>query len=173
MKVKRIYITAATLLFAAGISVGGFCLVRTPPEILYEYFSGHRGGLLGPMAGTAALNAVFVWAVLFFSAFFKFGKLTAMLTVFIKGFTNGYAITAALEIFGKYGLCISLQDLFYVPLIIYLASSVCDELSDTAAKTGFTPKALIILLLMELSSVFGSCVTHLAGKYILPVLDKL
>lgn len=171
MKREKLYITVATILFASGISVGGFCLVRTSPEILYEYFTGHRGGLLGPMAGTAALNAVFVWTVLFFSAFFRFGKLTAMLTVFIKGFTNGYAITAAFKIYAKYGLFISLQDIFYVPLIIYLASIACNELSDTTPKTGFTRKALIILLLMGLSSVFGSCVTCLAGKYILPTLE--
>lgn len=171
MKRKQMYIILAVAVFAAGVVIGGFCSISTKPDVIYEYFAGHRGGSLGMMTGTAAHNAVFVWAVLFFSAFFRFGIPVSMLAVFAKGFTNGFAITAILRFYGMYGLFMSLQDILYVPLVVYFAAAVCAESPSEGEKKGFVLFSLLILLLMLATASLGSVMSYIAGKYLFPALE--
>lgn len=160
------------MLYAAGVTAGGFAACKTLAATIYEYFSGLSGGALSPMTGTAALNAVIVWAVLFFSAFFRFGTITAMLTVLTKGFINGYAITAILRIYGFHGLTLAFRDVFYLPLFIYMAASSVYELSDTGAGTRFTTRSILILILMVIASVSGAVLSSLTAKQFLPLLKS-
>ena len=158
------------MLYAAGVTAGGFAACKTLAATIYEYFSGLSGGALSPMTGTAALNAVIVWAVLFFSAFFRFGTVTSMVTVLTKGFINGFAVTAIFRIYGICGLALAFRDTLCLPLFIYMAAMSVYELSEARGGTHFVARSILIMLFMVITSVLGCVLSSLAAKYFLPVL---
>lgn len=127
---KWIAVTGAV--FAVGIAAGGFAAVRISPEILYEYFSGFSGSKINAHIGSAVLNSLLLWAVLFFSAFFRFGAVSTVLAVGAKGFTDGYAVTAILRILGIKGIALCFFDIFGAPLTLLMAAYTMYALDDTA-----------------------------------------
>lgn len=165
------WLAAAGVIFVLGVAAGGFAAARTAPETLYEYFAGFSGGEINIRTGTAVLDALVLWAVLFFSAFFRFGAVSSALAVGAKGFTDGYAVTAILRILGIKGIGLCFFDIFGAPLTLLMAAYTLCALTDSAqAGAKYLARSGLLLALMV---IFAAAGTAAAGAIAGAVFGKL
>lgn len=129
------WLAASLAIFAAGVAVGGFSAVRTEPELLYNYFQGLSGGEISIMTSEAALSALAMWLVLFFSAFFKFGGITVAVPVAMRGFVDGFSVTAILRILGFKGIGMCFLDILGAPVLLLMSATVMCYLSSEEKNT--------------------------------------
>ncbi|MBS7298528.1 MAG: hypothetical protein KIG65_05545 [Eubacteriales bacterium] len=159
------WLIAALVVFAAGVTVGSFSAVSTEPKLLYDYFAGLAGGEIRILTSSAVISALTVWTVLFFSAFFKFGAITTAIAVGMRGFTDGYSVTAILRILGTKGVGMCFLDILGVPLVLIMAATVMCVLS--AEKKNLTSylavSGLCLLLLLGASLLTSAVSSSLAG----------
>lgn len=159
----------AGTVFAAGLCAGAFAAVKTPPETLYDYFSELGGGDIKISTAPAVLNALLVWAVLFFSAFFRFGAVTTALAVGVRGFTDGYAVTSILRIMGAHGLWLCFFDILGAPVIILMAASVmCALTCPGESGARYLARSGLFLLLLVLETALCSVAAGAVAKAVLP-----
>lgn len=154
------WLAAATAVFAVSVAVGCFSAVKTDPELLYDYFAELSGGEISIMTGTAAISALIMWAVLFFSAFFKFGAVTVSLAVGTRGFIDGFAVTAILRILGfkAVGMCFS--DIIGAPIALVMSAAViCALNSEEYNMAAYLAVSGICLLLFLASALISSALS--------------
>ena len=165
------WLIAVLAVFAVGITAGAFAAVRTEPTLLYDYFAGLSGGEISIRTVGAALSALAMWSVLFFSAFFKFGAVTTALTVGARGFVDGYCISAVLRILSIKGLPLCFLDILGVPLLLLMAANVMCALTAEKPRTSVYLARSIILLAAALAAAALSAV--LAGWVMSAVLSDI
>lgn len=124
------WLAAGLAVFATGVTVGGFSAVRTGSELLYDYFSGFSGGEISILTGTAVISALLMWSVLFFSAFFKFGGVTVAATIAMRGFVDGFSVTAILRILGIKGIGMCFLDVLGAPVVLLMSAAVMCALTS-------------------------------------------
>ncbi len=151
------WLIAALAVFAVGITAGGFFAIKAEPTLLSSYFAELSGGEISIRTFEAALSALAVWTVLFFSAFFKFGAVTTALTIVYRGFVDGYSVTAILRILGIKGLPLCFFDILGVPLALLMAANVMCVLTDNEKSGGaYVVRSIILLAASLLAAVLSS-----------------
>lgn len=154
------WLAATSVVFALGVAVGCFSAVKTDPELLYNYFAELSGGEISILTGTAAVSALVVWSVLFFSAFFKFGAVTVALTVGARGFTDGFAVTAILRILGFKAIGMCFSDVIGAPIVLAMAAVVmCSLNSEKYNMTAYLAVSGICLLLFLAAALLSSALS--------------
>lgn len=154
---QKKWIAVAAAVFAAGIAAGSLAAVKTVPETLYGYFSSLAGGEITARTGAAVVDALILWAVLFFSAFFRLGMFTAAVGVGAKGFCDGYAIAAIMRILGVHGLGLCFFDILNAPAAILLAALSMGVLLDgRQSRSGYIVSGVMLLILSLLFASAGS-----------------
>ncbi|MDO4618584.1 MAG: hypothetical protein Q4B31_03565 [Clostridia bacterium] len=149
-----------TGIFAIGIALGALYATRSRPEVLYDYFADMPGGDISIKIGTVILGAVVVWAMLFFSAFFKFGVQSASLFVGLRGFLDGFAVLSILRILGFRGLGLCFFDVFTAPLLILMAFFAIGYLKNDIKSGGeYLIKSVIALALIIVFSYLSAIVS--------------
>lgn len=162
------WIMAAAVLFALGVAAGSLAAVKTQPETLYEYFRALAGGEISSHTGTAVCDTLILWAVLFFSAFFRFGAVSCASAVAVKGFTDGYAVAAIFRILGVRGLGMCFFDILGAPLAIVMAAmAMCRLTSEERKNNVYLAAAGLLLVLMCASAAASSLAAIAIAKSVL------
>lgn len=165
------WLIAAQAVFAAGVTIGGFSAVRTAPELLYDYFAGLSSGEISILTGTAVISALVMWSVLFFSAFFKFGGVTVAAVVAMRGFVDGFSVTAILRILGFGGIGMCFLDILGAPMIILMSAAVmCSLTSGKNSMTAYLAVSGLCLLLILGATLLSSA---LAGTLVKSVMEGI
>lgn len=163
---KKKCLLLALSVFALGVAAGSRAAVGTDPAAFSEYFAALANNGAGIKIGAVAANSLVVWLVLFFSAFFRFGAVTASLAVASRGFVDGFAVTAILRTAGAGAVGLCFFDCLGAPLTLVMCAMCMHALADTApAGRGYLLRSVLVLLLMLLCA--------LAGGYVSQALLKL
>jgi len=153
--IKRLIII--TGIFAFGVLAGAIYSIKTNPEILYGYFKGLSGGEISINWGTKIITSAFMWAMMFFSAFFKFGLTTNALLVGARGFIDGFSICSILRILGFRGIGLCFFGIFTAPIIIVMAGFSVSYLKSERKMTGeYMIKSVIALLVLLVFSYISA-----------------
>lgn len=151
---KRKCMLLALSVFVLGVAAGSRAAVGTNPAAFSEYFAALAQNGAGIKIGAVAANSLAVWLVLFFSAFFKFGAVTASLAVGARGFVDGYAVTAILRTAGFRAAGLCFFDCLGAPLVLVMCAMCMHALADSApAGRGYLLRSVSVLLLMLLCAV--------------------
>lgn len=170
-KAKK-WLTAAAVFFAAGIAAGSLAAIKTSPDTLYGYFQGLAAGGISTRTGTAVCDALILWAVLFFSAFFRFGAVTAAAAVGAKGFTDGYAVAAIMRILGIKGIGLCFFDILGAPLALLMAAlAMCRLTDEKSSAAPYLAGGGILLVMMCLAAALGSVAALAVSKSVLSALS--
>ena len=141
---SRLIITI--FIFTAGIVFGSLFAVKTPQDRLYSYFAELAKGYAPYPIKYGVLVALAVWLLLFFSAYFKFGTLSAGSIILARGFFDGFCITAILSVLGIRGVGLFLLDFFDSCCCILMVCAVFSALKDSEYSGGkFLAQRLILL----------------------------
>ncbi len=163
------WLIATMAVFAIATAIGAFCSIKCSAGVLYDYFKGLSGGEISIRIGWAVQNALTVWSVLFFSAFFKFGIVTSSLTIAYRGFVDGYAVASILRILGFRGLGLCFLDILGIPILIFMATNVLFCLTDSEmCQKGYIIRSVLLLVLLIFSTALSA---FLADKIINWVLS--
>lgn len=163
---RWLFISLAVFIFGivAGCSLG----VNTAPELLYNYFSSLAAGEISPRTAAALTGAAVWWLALFLSAFFRFGIVTASLTVGTKGFIDGFAVTAILRILGFRGIGMCFIDCLGAPCTVIMAAMVMWFLNGGESSVArFLLKCIIILLISLAAAALASVISGAVCKALL------
>lgn len=156
IKMKNKCLLFALAVFALGVAAGAAAAAGTDPAAFSEYFGALEQNAAAVGAGVAAANAAVVWAVLFFSAFFKFGAVTASLAGCMRGFVDGYAVTAILRTLGMRGIGMCFADCIGAPLAV-LMCALCIEKLASGEMCGrlYLAKSVLLLSGLVLAAALG------------------
>lgn len=146
----------ALAVFALGVAAGAAAAAGTDPAAFSEYFGALKANAAAVGVGAAAANALAVWAVLFFSAFFKFGAVTASLAGCTRGFVDGYAVTAILRTLGARGVGMCFLDCIGAPMAVLMCALCIEKLA--AGEMGgrrYAAKSVLLLAGLLFSAALG------------------
>lgn len=162
------WLFAALAVFAIGIIVGCSVGIKISPKLLYDYFSELSKGEIKPFTASALINASVWWAVLFLSAFFRFGTVTASLTAAARGFVDGFSVTAILRIFGIKGILMSFLGSFGAMCTVLMAGIVMRFLDGKGNNIGgFVLRSTILLAIALVTAILASLLSSVACKMLL------
>lgn len=155
------WLILAAVFFAVCLAAGSFAAVKTAPQTLYSYFENLATGEISIRTGTAVCDALILWAVLFFSAFFRFGGVTCAAALGVKGFTDGYAVAAILRILGIRGMAMCFFDILGAPLAVVMAAlAMCQLFLPQAEGRHYLAAGGVLLALMSLSALVGAALAR-------------
>ena len=158
--IKRLIII--TGIFGAGVIFGALYATKTSPEILFGYFKGLSGGEISINWGTKMITSAFMWAMLFFSAFFRFGITTNALLVGARGFIDGFSICSILRILGFRGIGLCFFGIFTAPIIILMSGFSVSYLKSERKMTGeYLIKSAISLFCLLIFSYLSATISGL------------
>lgn len=166
------WLLVSLAVFTLGIIIGCSVGVNTAPELLYNYFKELSGGEISPLTAAAVTSAAVWWLSLFLSAFFRFGTVSASLTVGAKGFVDGFSVTAIFRILGFRGIGMCFFDCLGAPCTVLMAAMVMWFLSERESSTArFLLKSVIMLIISLAAAALASLISGAVCKALLEGME--
>ncbi len=182
---KRVSWIIISVLFLTGFIIGAFYLALSEEDKeLYLYLSGFfegQGGVDNQMSVFKAslLDNLKLSLILLISGFFRIGAVTPLGCAAVKGFVNGFSVSAFVRYYGIKGLFVPLSSIIssiiYIPVLIVFCArafvfSIENEKKDKTKSGKYLIFSLACFSIFCVVSFFDGYVTTKFIKLLTPII---
>lgn len=174
---KTVLFIIFIFLYAAGILTGSIREARVENQVnMYEYLENAVSGYdILPKDNIKSIffDNIIILGILALGGIIPLGAIILAVSVFIKGYTAGFAITAMLRLYGMKGLIFCganfISAALVIPVILWYCTRATESLvMDRRDKGVFFRKYFILLSIM----FFVFCIDSILRGYLSPILMK-